>query len=424
MGYAINGASGFNDYGSAIQNNTIDDFAEIFPTPIDFEGVRDRLLDGVRQSNSEEKYREYEKDMEQFQQIMYGKKYEYYKSLLDLKEKSKDMAGSKIEYETMDYTDAEREQILDNAIIDGDDFVYDSKPYRLTNEVLREVGLGPEHKVVFEGMEVGLSGHFSVHGRDAVLGYVKTDDGYKVRGYYRSGSQSVWRYLPDYASRDEGLWYGKGYTEEMLTLPCELQAELSKIAMQERIPVEQKTLPIFVLAGTAKSWPSMEAYYLAKINHELRGDIYKETDAYPLVNFGVLDEDRHSPESISVNGALAPNYKNELTSWKSNTAVYGNITNRVFRSFDGKLKYTISEDDNGRCFVSSIETNARPTSCGTRREWVSGGDVSTPLYEYAQMSDGYGDPNDSRGGYVGMWKNYVSKLKIIRDYLTRGDKKY
>ena len=67
LGYAINGANGFNDYGSAIQNNAIDDFAEIFPTPIDFEGVRDRLLDGIRQSNSEEKYREYEKDMEQFQ---------------------------------------------------------------------------------------------------------------------------------------------------------------------------------------------------------------------------------------------------------------------------------------------------------------------------------------------------------------------
>lgn len=434
LGYALAGGARFRNYDGMISEKAVTDFEGFFPTPMDFERVRETLLNGIRRGSGEEKYREYVADMDEFQKTVYGKKYEYYKSLVALKEKSRQMAAEttvevpeeavgqtgELANETGEYTSAEKERILGQAVVDGDEFVFQGQKFKLTPEILRDMGLSPKYKMMLDEMEIGLSPCFDVHSRDTVLGYVKTDQGYKVRGHYRSGSQGVWRYIPDYVvGGDDGLsWYGKGYTEEMMTLPCEMQEKLSQVAEGEKVPVEQKTVPAFLLAGTAKAWPSKDAYRQAVLNHTLRGDVYQEVDANPAVDFGKASVNKKPPEEVVVSEDLSPNYGEELLSWESDTGIYGHLVNRVFGSHDGRLKYTISEDNFGRCFVSSIETNVAPTSCGIRREWVAGGDVETPIYEYASQASGYGNVGDTRGRYVGMWENYVSRLKIIQNYLV------
>ncbi len=422
LGYAVAGDAGFNDPALVLNEGAVSAFEKFFPTPIDFENIRESFLQKIQFTNNDAKYHEYVQDMDKFQNVLYGKKYEYYKSLQGLKLKSHDMFSGVTESGGMleDCTDAEKALMLKNAVIDGDDFIYQGKNFKLTPDMLKNVGLSPERKTMLGDMEIGLSGCFSVGGRDTIIGYVKSDDGYKVRGYYRSNSQGVWRYLPDYVPGENGnlAWYGKGYAEEMLTLPCEMQVALSKAAEKARVPVEQKTLPSFILAGTAKSWPDKATYIQAMHARALKGDLYRETAATPEVDFGKVSTIKQAPEAVSITGLVQPNYGKELMSWGSEAKIYGRLKNRVFESYDKKLKYVISEDTSGRCFVSSIETSSKPTSCGTRSEWVSGGDVETPLYEYPKQADNYGDTGDIRGRYQGMWKNYVSKMKIIQDYLA------
>jgi len=50
---------------------------------------------------------------------------------------------------------------------------------------------------------------------------------------------------------------------------------------------------------------------------------------------------------------------------------------------------------------------------------MRGGDVVTPLYEYAKNADGYGDTGDMRMNYQGMWKNYLSKMGVIQEYVRQ-----
>ncbi len=443
MGYMLYGENGFRDPMKANNPGAVEEFMRVYPTPVEFKTKSEEMLRGIRRGSGEAKYQQYVRDMENFQRTIYGKRYEYYKSFEDMKEKATEdmvvfvgenkpitkprvtmpaVGGEAMRMTSTErYDGNEREKIMREAVIDGDPFLLNGQKYMLSVEALRNLGLEPQEKMVLEGREIGLSGHFKIGNRDAVLGYVRTDNGYKVRGYYRSNSQGTWRYLPDYVT-DGGTgsgadWYGKGYTEEMTTLPSEMQKTLSEIAEKEQIHVEQKTSPEFVLVGTAKVWNSKDEYREALHNHRLRGDIYQEINPRPEVNFGQMSNVKNAPESINIPGAMQPNFEKSEMEWDSNASLYGHLKNRVYESYDKKLKYTMSEDDWGRCFVSNIEAGGKVTSCGVRSEWVSGGDVVTPLYEYASQDGGYGDKSDVRRGYRCMWKGYLSKMKMIQDYL-------
>ncbi len=417
LGFAVLGEDGFKNYQQMMGPRAVESFARNYPTPMDFAKVSARMLDGIRRGSGEEKCQEYARDMEAFQKLIYGKRYEYYKSFEDLKEKATEDMTMFFDQEVQSvdsslrverYSDAEREKVMHEAVVDGDPFFLNGQSYQLSPQILDDLGLAPREKMAFDGAEIGLSGSFKVGSRDAIIGYVKTDEGYKVRGYYRSNSQGAWRYLPDYVTDngvDDGIeWFGKGYTEEMMTLPAEMQKTLSEIVQEG--PLHVRTAPGFVLAGTAKVYASKDKYREAVDNHALVGDVYQEVDMQPAVNFGVLSLNKNIPESVDVRGAYLPDFRHEKMEWKSESGLYGSLTNRVYESLNKGIKYTMSEDAQGRVFISSIETAGKITSTGLRKEWVSGGDLVTPLYEYASQDGGYGDPNDVRGKYRSMWKNY------------------
>ena len=99
--------------------------------------------------------------------------------------------------------------------------------------------------------------------------------------------------------------------------------------------------------------------------------------------------------------------------------IYGKATVRTYQSNDGSLTWSIIEDELGRSCVGGVETRGKITSTGFRQTWVDAGCLATPLYEYKNQAYGMGNYDDTKGHYVGMWENCLSKIPLIQEYKTR-----
>jgi len=300
--------------------------------------------------------------------------------------------------------------------------VQDGRDWRLTTEALRDHDLGPKYRAQIENREVNLSDVYELEdGRVAAVAYLPTDDGVKVRSYYRSNSQGVWRYLPDYVRDEqtgEGLgWYGKSYAEEAVTLPYSLQESLATIMNSQGVKRIERTNPMFFFAGAALAYDSKDDYRAALESGQLQGDFYQEVS--PVSNtqeFGELSPAKQNPEDINMEPGFEPNFGRVLASYKSESSLTGTMGIEVFNSEDGRFNWLMCTDKQNRSWVGGIEASSPITSTGCRQEWVSAGDAATPLYEYKSMESGYGDFTDRRRSYVSMWKNYLSKMPLIRKY--------
>ena len=79
-------------------------------------------------------------------------------------------------------------------------------------------------------------------------------------------------------------------------------------------------------------------------------------------------------------------------------------------------------DKVGRVWVGGVESEGEIRTTGLRDQWVSAPFLTTPAFEYASMSEGYGNPklrSEEYGEYIDMFENYLSKIPIIQEYLTR-----
>jgi len=161
-------------------------------------------------------------------------------------------------------TGQESNEILNNTIVKGAPEGFKGKVYTgvLTPEILKSEGLEPKFKIEIDGKSVWLSSKIYDlgHGRIATIAYVKNKAGkYVARSYYRSNSQGVWRYLPEYRALpknnetlpDRIIWYGKGHSEFSITLPVEAQKVLAALSKPENV-IKIKD-PEFVFAGTARN---------------------------------------------------------------------------------------------------------------------------------------------------------------------------
>lgn len=318
-------------------------------------------------------------------------------------------------------------ELLKRTEIDGDPFPIDGDNHKLTAEDLARAGLEPRFEIKIDDTSFNLSRCFRVQGRDACLAYVKTPDGkVKTRSYYRSNSAGLWRYCPDYAFNDGmHLWFGKGYNEESLTLPPELQKRLSTISEMDKVQPEGRHMADFCFFGTAKFYKDKLAHNRAKTYHELRGDYYDETNEKCSFEFyGGLDE-KIPPEDLDYDEDSSPDYRQEILSYQTHSKLYGDFTTKVYPSKGGELLYSLCEseiDGEKQVWVGNIETTAPVGSTGCRTKWGYAGDLGTPLYEYADQTGGYGEWENSKGNYVSMWKNYLSKIPLIKRYLKETGK--
>lgn len=393
---------GFEGYNGA-SGESVKKFLSKFPEPMDFEEASNAFMHSLSKVNTPAKYQEYEKSMADFKNRVYGKKQEYWEQVKSLQHEAQCLS----------------------AKVEGDPFVSHGRTYQLTPEHLLKNSLAPAYDFNIEGTQIGLSKAFDDgDGHDACIAYVHTKDGIKARTYYRSRSAGMWRYLPDYLPSGNGYWYGKGNAEESLSLPFGLQSKLNEIISSGNKAKIGHDNPDFFLLGTAKRYNDFYEYGEGLRNHTLRGDQYQEVSNFPELNLGKLSQSKEYPGLVGeslMSGPKEPDYTRELDSYNMRHEMYGTVKVRLYKSKDGALNYTMCETGQGgskKAWVGSIEAVSPISSTGCRTEWVSMGDVGTPLYEYDSQDGGYGDYTDTKGSYVSMWKNYISKMPLIRKYLA------
>ena len=335
-------------------------------------------------------------------------------------------------------------QVVEKAKLEGDELLVENdgtiEPYTVKNEDMLLAELDPSCETEVDGVWIGLSDVFLVDGaREAAVAYVQGPDGeIHARSYYRSGRDAVWRYLPD-RMQDGGtgqvVWYGKGRGEESLTLPAELQAVLNRRAQAADLKPESEMTDDErrvserrqrVFYGVAKSVRDPKLRAAGAVDDALS----KEVDDGP--EFAFLDG--VSPEALMpVRDPSWPDFAREVVTSESESEIYGHITLHTYESENGELRWTIIEDDRGRAWVGHVETRAPITSTGLRSRWIKAGGFERSLYEFPTRANGYGDITDAVYGtdettgekyvrYVSMWKEYLSKLALIRDYKAKDTK--
>ena len=325
---------------------------------------------------------------------------------------------------------------LENVEIGGDPFKYNNQEYRLTKELLAKCDLAPDGQFNLGGREIKMSKSFKVENRDVVIAYVQAGEKgeiFKARSYYRSSSQGLWRYLPDYVERHENRvnpdgtrtegpaiggagWYGKGYDEASLTLPTEMQRALN-YQVNERPRAEiGDVIPDFLMCGTACRYESKADYEIAKRSGTLMGDYYREVSDKPKFIYDHNNFSKVAPDNIRIRDDISPDFSHKTNQYHYNSALSGATDAEVFASKGGNLRWTFCSDHAGRSWVGNVEFASPLTSTGLRRDWIDPGDLATPLYEYTKQSSDYGDQSDTKGSYTSMWKNYLSRIPMIREY--------
>ena len=404
---------GFDNYAS-VTKESIEKFVKRYPTPMAFEPAKNDFLYAIEESNSEQKYLDYKRETEELMREIYGEKMR----VLDIYDEFvKEAEEWRIEKDAVRLS----AEFLPGAEIVGDKWVQDGQEYALTTEILKKVGLGPKFYLEMGGAEVALSVAFKVDVHEAVIAYVRLNNQIKVRGYYRSNSQAMWRFLADYVGGNgEIAWYGVGFNEESLTLPMKFQKELNYISARGLLEIPGVNTGFF-LGGTAKRYASKDEYKQLVAEGKMDSDYYKEMEHEPRLNFGVLSAEKHPPFSIDIEDEYGPNFRKQLDHYMMETETYGKVTVRQFPSFNDELRYLVCEvgkKEDKKAWIGTIEVNAPMTSVGLTAGWVSSGDICTPLLEYQTMTGGYGTVLDGRtDGYESMWEKYLSQMPIIKKYL-------
>lgn len=436
----------------------IDMFLREYPTPMDFERDAEDFIQLIEDANGEEKGQEYREAMEQFKHTVYGKKYEYFLAMQDFhreaseqkKQETQSINNSNILdmsygaggmnassfYETeskpKDYTEIDRNEamnILRYTRLEGDPISFhEGQPKQLisANKLLNNE-LEPRFQFSLEDVNFNTSRAFKIGSRDAVICYVNTPDGrVTARSYYRSNSQGVWRYLPDYKLNEDGNvgWYGKGAGEQQLTLPMEIQGTLNEIAKQsyseQQIEMHSATEMKECFFGTAKEIQRIGTYTTDRMSGNLGDALDREVNNHPTITIpGSLRN--LPPEAMYTDVLIAPNFDHMTGEFDMQSEIYGDAKIRTFDSNDGRLSWSIIEDSQGRACVGSIQMKSKISSTGLRQNWVNGGDFTMPLYEYNKQSYNLGDSEDQKGNYTCMWKNCLSRMPIIKAYKGRGN---
>ncbi|MDO8571334.1 MAG: hypothetical protein Q7R79_01515 [bacterium] len=405
---------------STLAPHDLGEFITRFPEPLSLEEPLQDLFRRIEKGNTPQKREEYEDAARVLLQTVYGKQYEYAQQIKFLKEEAQKRPAARSseraqEVSPMEVSEEEAKKMLENLEIHGGDF---NGKY-LTKEILEKSGLSPKYRVRVGDMDVCLSSqaYDLGGGRPAVVGYIEKDGKMVPRSFYRSNSQGVWRYLPNYELKDGDIkWYGKGYGEESATLPIPLQEFLSSITQFDE-QIARVADPKLIFAGTARRVDEGATYFSEVESKEkvLDGSFYPQERGKKV-----------PPEQVSFkNPQQEPDFTKKSGAWEQPTATYGKVTMEVYPSKDGTLSFLFCRDESGRAWISSIEdTESDISSVALRKTWISGGDLTTPAVEYyipernIDQTGGYGNPNRRSGSYVDMYENYVSKIPVIQEYLN------
>ncbi len=300
----------------------------------------------------------------------------------------------------------------------------------LTTDLLRREGMIPKHRVNVDGQVLLFASNlFEMKDkRLAAIAYVKAGNRYVARTYYLSNSQALWRYLPSVYLDGLGEidWYDKGFGEDSITLPFEIQVALNKISEQKKIvEIRDKRVQELIFAGTTRDYQN---------NYDLQGTYKMAIDrnaqrlkegSLVMDRFGMVDSTKKPrPEDVRfTDPGDAPNFegfdpKKDQTTMQTN--LYGMVTARVFRSLNKNLRFIFMTDKDGRSWIGSIETTGKIGVLGLRAKWVKGGSFTTPAYEYRKQAREYaGQSHPSNTNYVDVSEKYLNRIPVIAEFRKR-----
>jgi len=393
-------------------------FLKKYPDPYNFQYDARDFLDIIRLFNPPGKRKIYETTLQTFMKLLYGKQYEYLMQINLIKrdagqvyrEKAKKLREQLRTLAITEVTGTEAGEILNAAEIQGSPY----KDRMLTPPDLEKNGLQPKYKMSFKGFAPAYfsSPYHIGQGRPAVVAYMKKDSQYIPGSYYQSNSHGIWRRLDIYTMMEGKIVsYGAGEKRGMTNLPLVFQKALAQITRNPDLIIKPTgDESDFIFAGPSYSTLSLLTYHstamvsetVEKEPEKLDGNFYGEN--VRLVPPGEVDfYDRRQ----------APDFSKPVTHWENGNKVYGKITYRAFLSGDDRFIYTFCRDETGRAWIGSIENHSAISAAGPRETWVDGGCLATPAYEYLGREGHYGNPGLRAGNYIDMFKNYLSKVRVI-----------
>lgn len=415
-----------------------------YRTPVGFMDLEAHFLRGIRPKAKEQVYRRYEQSMKELEQTLYGERLDYYKQFEQLKCEAKGdsneiVTKKKVAVSRPAERSTERKKIvrvstersaemLGRARLDGDVWKGGGTERMLSTHNLAEAKLGPMYEVRVDEVPIYLSTLFQLPSGDvATIGYVVTRDGIRVRGYYQQGAQGLWKYLPDYIRGNSGRVerYLEGVAKESVLLPMELQEYLAEIKNEDGVKVlasDGIALDAeFYLAGTAHAYDSLQDYQSAWNYGRIRGDYYHEASGEPInSDFGLDNMGRKkAPYTLSIDHGRMPDFSRAVMKFETQTADAGEAQVEVFDGYDGQYRWMFAKDKQGRVWIEQVEIVSPITSMGTRRDFAMMGDFVTALYEPTASAGIYGDRSDTKGAKQCMWKNYLSNVPMVQEYLRR-----
>ncbi len=280
----------------------------------------------------------------------------------------------------------------------------------LTVEHLKNEGVAPSIVCEHQGEEVAMfSRPYKLKNILSSVMYVPDESDLIARTVMLSRSHSVWRYV----IRVMSGWMDKGWEEQSIGLPAHLQKPLSEVSSigQRQANV---TNPNRIFTGTTRSWGNVDlTSYRRDIEMDPRrlgGNFYDYSHL-----FG--EPQRIDPEKlVFTNRDEEPNFHDQLRMWIQDHPSKGPIVARTVSSNDQSLAYTFCRDKWKRRWIGLVEDlSSEGTTMGLNRKWVDGGGLVTPVDEYeSQAGDDGGEQYIP--GYVDMYKEYISKIPIIRKY--------
>lgn len=416
-----------------------------YSTPVGFADLRERFLNGIRSQAAPKQYSNYIQSIDALEEILYGERFNYYQQLLllhdlannpetaaDPKPKAEETPSNEPPLELpssshlVPIPSERREQILSRTVFDGDVWRQNGQDYHLGTSNLLNAGLTPAFSITIDKQSIYLSEPFQLSDNNtAVIAYIPFGDNLKPRSYYRTQTQGIWRYLPDYIRQNDGNgfgWYGEGYSSESITLPIQLQQALSELEESQGVKTITTTNPDFLFAGTTIAYNSRQDYREALNANRMRGDFYREVSSTPVnpeVEPLSANRRKSAPQLLSVNANMAPNFAKTIATFNTYSSLVGPLSAAAYISNDEQYHWLFYSDYRGRAWISDIEAVSPLTSTGCRRDWIIMSDIATPLYEYSTRANGYGDPSDTRRSHTCMWNNYLSKIPLIQEYLRK-----
>ena len=311
-------------------------------------------------------------------------------------------------------SDKEQEELAKKIAFSAQASSYET--VNLTRETLEQNGLLPKWIVRFGDTTIYLTDKLfreesEKKQRPKTIIYIKDEEkGIVARPCYKSYSQVVWRLLPAYS----GSWYNKANGEEQLTLTPELQRALSYLCQTEQMKEAE-----VIFYGATKQGGSLAKSFQAETKCEpvtLGQGFFKEVSLSKPRKV-----DPKNPESFKFDDEEdKPDFSNLIDSWTEEVDFCGVVTFELFESKNGRLRYLFCRDKRDRAWIPGIDLkDAKMTSQGIKEQWVCGGDLCTPVFEYWEQADGYGNHNYGAGEdrqYTDMYENYLRPIPLIQEY--------